>query len=138
MGIAVRNVVLMGMGEPLDNFDQVIHAIEIMEDQRGLDIAKRHITLSTVGLPHEIDRLGELNWNRLRLALSLNAPNDSIRDQLMPINKRFPMRMLKTALQRYPLGKGGTVFLEYVLIRGVNDRLQHARELDPLYRGAAR
>ncbi len=129
MGIAVRNVVFMGMGEPLDNFDQVVHAIEIMEDQRGLNIAKSHITLSTVGLPHKIDRLGELKWNRLRLALSLNAPSDSIRNQLMPINKRYPMQMLRTALQRYPLGKGGAVFLEYVLIRGVNDRLQHAREL---------
>ena len=129
LGIPLRNVVFMGMGEPLDNFDQVTHAIEIMADQRGLNIAKRHMTLSTVGLANGIEALGRLNWNRLRLALSLNAPNDAIRDDLMPINKRYPMPMLKAVLRRFPLGKGGTVFVEYVLIRGVNDRLQHACEL---------
>ena len=129
MGIALRNVVFMGMGEPLDNLDQVAHAIEIMEDQRGLDIAKRHMTLSTVGLADAIAALGGLNWRRLRLAISLNASNDTIRDRLMPINTRYPMQMLKAALRQYPLDKGGTVFVEYVLIRGVNDRMQHAREL---------
>ncbi len=129
LGVKVRNVVFMGMGEPLDNFDHVIHAITIMEDQRGLDIAKRHMTLSTVGLPHAIGALGHLNWGRLRLAISLNAPNDAIRNELMPVNRRYPMQHLKAALQHYPLGKGESLFVEYVLIRGVNDQTEHAREL---------
>jgi 23S rRNA (adenine2503-C2)-methyltransferase len=129
LGIEARNVVFMGMGEPLDNFDAVVRAIRIMEDQRGLNIAQRHMTLSTVGLPDGIDALGRLNWSRLRLALSLNAPNDAIRNALMPINHRFPMERLKAALHRYPFGRGGAVFVEYVLIQGVNDRLEHARQL---------
>lgn len=126
MGIDVRNVVFMGMGEPLDNFDQVVHAIRVMEDQRGLNIAKRRITVSTVGLPGQIERLASLDWPQLKLAVSLNAPGDIIRDRIMPANIRFPMQDLKEALKTYPLARGNALFVEYVLIKDVNDDPRYA------------
>ena len=129
MGLKVRNVVFMGMGEPLDNFEAVTQAIRVMEDQRGLDIAKRHITLSTAGLPHKIEQLARLNWPQLKLALSLNAPEDTLRTELMPINRHWPMDTLKKALATYPLGRGNAFFMEYVLIKDINDQPRHARQL---------
>lgn len=135
LGVPVRNVVFMGMGEPLDNFDAVTRAIAVMSDQRGLNIAKRRITLSTVGLVHGLDALGGLGWHHLRLAISINASNDIIRETLMPINRRFAMRDLKHALLRYPLADGDTFFIEYVLIRGLNDHPEHARQLGRFLRG---
>jgi 23S rRNA (adenine2503-C2)-methyltransferase len=135
MGIDVRNVVFMGMGEPLDNFDAVMQAVLVMEDQRGLDIAKRHITISTAGLPHKIRQLARLNWPRLKLALSLNASNDTLRTELMPINRHWPMDRLKEALAAYPLGRGSAFFIEYVLIKGLNDQPEHARQLAHYFKG---
>jgi 23S rRNA (adenine2503-C2)-methyltransferase len=129
MGLTVRNVVFMGMGEPLDNFDPLIRSIRVLEDQRGLNIAKRHVTVSTVGLVDGIEKLSAQNWPQLRLAVSLNAPSDDIRSRLMPINRRFPLSELKTALRNYPLGRGNALFMEYVLIRGQNDHPGHARQL---------
>jgi 23S rRNA (adenine2503-C2)-methyltransferase len=119
--IPVRNVVFMGMGEPLDNFAAVVQAVRVLEDQRGLNIAKRHITISTVGLPEAIGRLAAINWPQLNLAVSLNAPNDDIRSELMPINGRYPMAALKEALDAYILSGGRALFVEYVLIKGIND-----------------
>lgn len=129
MRAAVRNVVFMGMGEPLDNFDNVVQAIDVISDQRGLDIALRHITVSTVGLPRGIRRLAALGWPQLKLAVSLNAPNDDLRNRLMPINRRYPLERLKEALCFYPLGRGNAIFMEYVLIKGVNDNPRYAAEL---------
>jgi 23S rRNA (adenine2503-C2)-methyltransferase len=129
MGIDVRNVVFMGMGEPLDNFDAVVQAIRVLEDQRGMNIAKRRITISTVGLPQAIERLARLNWPRLKFALSLNAPNDALRSELMPINRRYPLERLKGALMVYPLARGSAIFMEYVLIKGINGQPEHARQL---------
>lgn len=129
MKVAVRNVVFMGMGEPLDNFDNVVQAIDVISDQRGLDIALRHITLSTVGLPRGIRRLATLGWPQLKLAVSLNAPNDDLRNRLMPINRRYPLERLKEALRLYPLGRGNAIFMEYVLIKGVNDDPRYAAAL---------
>lgn len=135
MGMNIRNVVFMGMGEPLDNFDPVVQAVRVMEDQRGLNIAKSHITLSTAGLPHGIERLSELNWPQLKLALSLNAPNDQLRNELMPINRRWPMDALKNALAKVPLTRGNALFIEYVLIKEVNDHPRYARQLAEYLRG---
>jgi len=135
MGLRVRNVVFMGMGEPLDNFDNVVQAIEVLADQRGLDIARRHITLSTVGLPQGIQRLAELNWPQLKLAVSLNAPDDHLRSQLMPINRRYSMDVLKKALHHYPLARGNALFIEYVLIKGVNDHPRQAAKLAAFFQG---
>ena len=133
MGIDVRNVVFMGMGEPLDNFDPVVQAVRVMEDQRGLNIAKRRITVSTVGLPHKIDQLADLNWPQLKLALSLNAPNDELRSDLMPISRKYPLDRLQKALAGYPLARGNAIFIEYVLIKGVNDQREHARQLKDFF-----
>jgi 23S rRNA (adenine2503-C2)-methyltransferase len=135
MGAAVRNVVFMGMGEPLDNFDNVVQAIDVISDQRGLDIALRHITLSTVGLPQGIRQLGARGWPQLKLAVSLNAPDDSLRDRLMPVNRRHPMASLKKALSQYPLARGNAIFMEYVLIKGVNDDPRFAAMLAAFFKG---
>ena len=129
LGANVRNVVFMGMGEPLDNLDHVIQAVRVLEDQRGLDIARRYITISTVGLIDGIDRLARIDGGPLNLAVSLNAPEDTIRSRLMPINRIHSMGALKDALKRYPLPKKSSIFVEYVLIRGVNDQPAHARAL---------
>lgn len=135
MGIDVRNVVFMGMGEPLDNYEAVIQAIRVLEDQRGLNIAKRHITLSTAGLVPAIRRLAARKWPQLKLAVSLNAPNDGLRNTLMPINRSHPMSELKEVLTSVPLARGNALLMEYVLIKGINDRPEHARQLAEYLRG---
>jgi 23S rRNA (adenine2503-C2)-methyltransferase len=129
LGFDVRNVVFMGMGEPLDNLDNVVQAIRVLEDQRGMDIARRYITVSTSGLIEGIDRLARLDDGPVNLAVSLNAPSDDIRSRIMPVNRNNPMAALKASLLRYPLRKKSSFFMEYVLIEGINDRKEHAREL---------
>ncbi len=129
LGLEVRNVVFMGMGEPLDNFEQVVQAIRVLEDQRGLDIAKRRITVSTCGRVDGIRRLAALNWPQLKLAVSLNAADDRTRSDLMPVNRQYDLADLKQALRDYPLARGNVLLMEYVLIAGVNDSEDDARHL---------
>ena len=129
LGKDIRNVVFMGMGEPLDNVEAVIRAARVISDQKGFDIAPRHITISTVGVEGGIDRLGNANLTNLNLALSLNASNDALRSELMPANKRYSMDRIKAALHRYPLRRNGIFFIAYVLVKGVNDTPGHAAEL---------
>ncbi len=129
LGFDIRNIVFMGMGEPLDNIDNVVHAIRVLADQRGLDIARRYMTVSTVGLIAGIDRLARLEGGTVNLAVSLNAPRDEIRSAIMPVNRSNPMAALKAALMRYPLAKKSALFMEYVLIQGVNDSREDARDL---------
>lgn len=129
LGVDIRNVVFMGMGEPLDNLDNLLQAIRVLTDQRGLDIARRYITVSTAGLTAGIERLARSDVAPVNLAVSLNASNDTIRSQLMPINRAIPMAALRGSLMRYPLAKKAALFVEYVLIEGVNDRDRHAVEL---------
>jgi len=129
LGFDIRNVVFMGMGEPLDNPDNIIQAIRVLVDQRGMDIARRHITVSTVGLTAGIDRLSRFDGGPVNLAVSLNAPNDNIRSRLMPINRSIPMAVLRDVLLAYPLAKKSALFVEYVLIQGVNDQKDHATAL---------
>lgn len=129
LGAGIRNVVFMGMGEPLDNAARVLQAIRILSDPRGMNIANRHITLSTVGLADTIHSLSKRNDPTFHLAVSLNAPNDRIRSKMMPINRKYPMHMLKAALMEYPLKGTEVLFIEYVLIKNVNDAQEHAREL---------
>ena len=128
-GAAVRNVVFMGMGEPFDNFDAVVKAVRVLSDQRGLDIAQRYITLSTAGRVDGIEKLAALGMPHVKLAVSLNAPNDGLRSQLMPINDAVPLKRLQQALRAYPLKKGDAVMIAYVLIPGVNDDPECARQL---------
>ena len=129
LGANVRNVVFMGMGEPLDNFDNVVEAICTLHEDREHQIPRRRITVSTAGRCDGIRRLSRLGWRRLHLAVSLNAPNDEIRSQIMPINDVEPMAALREAINSYPVRAGGHVLIEYVLIKGLNDQPKHAREL---------
>ena len=125
----IRKLVFMGMGEPFDNFESVVQAIRVLTDPVGLSLSKRQITISTVGRVAGIRRLAELNWRYLQLAVSLNAPNDEIRSRIMPINRAEPMAALRAAMLDYPLRRNGYFMIGYVLIPGVNDAVEHAREL---------
>jgi len=128
-GAQIRNVVFMGMGEPFDNFEAVVHAVRVLSDQRGLDIAQRYITVSTAGRIDGIAKLAALEMPHLKLAVSLNAPNDALRSQLMPINRGATLAQLQESLRRYPLKKGYEFMIAYVLIPGVNDAPECARQL---------
>ncbi len=128
------NIVMMGMGEPLLNYDQVIKAVRLLVDQQGLAIAPRCVTLSTAGVVPRIYDLGR-EAIRPRLAISLTAPNDELRDRLFPINRKYPLTELIEACRRYPLGERERLTFEYVMLDGVNDGDQHARELVRLLSG---
>ncbi len=132
--IRISNVVLMGMGEPLDNFDNVLRFLELAGDEKGLNIGMRHITLSTCGI---VPKIRELAKRRLQinLAVSLHAPNDEIRRQTMPVAKAYPMDELLAACRDYFAATGRRVTFEYALIRGVNDSDAQARELGQRLKG---
>ncbi len=129
----ISNVVLMGMGEPLLNFDNVVSAMKIMMNDYAYGLSWRRITLSTAGVVPALDRLRE--ECRVNLALSLHAPDDDLRDELVPLNKKYPLKELIPACQRY-LGDDTRrrVTIEYVLLKGVNDSPQQARALVKLLR----
>lgn len=131
----IDNVVFMGMGEPFDNFDEVIQAVRVLTDPLGLSLGMSRITISTVGRVEGIRKLASLGWRRINLAVSLNAPNDEIRSQIMPINRVEPMSMLREALLDYPLRTCQFFMIEYVLIPGVNDAPDHARQVADYLRG---
>jgi 23S rRNA (adenine2503-C2)-methyltransferase len=122
------NLVFMGQGEPLLNYDNVMQAFRILSDTRGVGIPASRITLSTAGVVPGIERLAR-EQHRPRLAISLNAPNDDIRTRIMPINKKWPIAELLRACREFPLRPGEKLTFEYVLLAGVNDSLTHAREL---------
>ncbi len=128
----ISNVVFMGMGEPLANFDQVVTAINVLLDDLGYGLSKRRVTVSTSGLVPFIDRLRETVDTAL--AVSLHAPIDVLRDELVPINRKYPLRDLMAACQRYTSGKDRhlQIVYEYVMLDGVNDLPEHARELGRL------
>jgi 23S rRNA (adenine2503-C2)-methyltransferase len=128
------NIVMMGMGEPLLNYDQVIKAVRLLLDQRGLAIAPRGITLSTAGVVPRIYDLGREEI-RPRLAISLTATNDELRNNLFPINRKYPLAELMEACRQYPLGERERLTFEYVMLDGVNDTDAHARELVRLLSG---
>lgn len=128
------NIVMMGMGEPLLNYDQVMRAVRLLVDQKGLAIAPRGVTLSTAGIVPRIYDLGREEV-RPRLAISLTAPDDELRNQLFPINRKYPLAELIEACRRYPLGERERLTFEYVMLDGVNDSDQQARELVRLLSG---
>ena len=125
----VTNVVLMGMGEPLLNFDHVLAATRLMMDDLAFGISKRRVTISTAGVVPAIYKLADVS--DVSLAVSLHAPNDELRDQLVPINRRYPIAQLMDACRHYlaGLGERRALTMEYTLLRGVNDELEHARQL---------
>lgn len=127
-GLKVSNVVLMGTGEPLDNFENVVKFLRIVNHSEGLNIGMRHITISTCGLVPEIKRLADLNL-QITLAVSLHAPNDNIRKQIMPVARRYDIDELLDACRYYINKTNRRITFEYSLIHEVNDREEHAREL---------
>lgn len=133
-GRLVSNVVMMGMGEPLYNFENVKQALAVASDGEGLSLSKRRITLSTSGVVPEIARTGEEMG--VMLAISLHAVNDELRNELVPINKKYPLKALLDACRAYPgLSNARRITFEYVMLKDVNDRMEDARELVRLLKG---
>lgn len=129
LNIPIRNIVFMGMGEPLDNFDNVINAIHVLTDPRGFDFPKKYITVSTAGYIPGIKKLADSNPKGIHLAVSINAANNTLRNQLMPINRKYFLSSLQKTLANYPLKSKGVLFIEYVLIKNINDSDEHADQL---------
>jgi 23S rRNA (adenine2503-C2)-methyltransferase len=129
--LRLSNIVFMGMGEPLDNPEAVFKSCEILHDPWGVNISRKKITISTSGLVPEMWRVAAAG---LRLAVSLNGSNDEIRTKVMPINKRYPIKELLEACRKYSKETDDKVTFEYVLLKGVTDQIEHARELHKLTR----
>ena len=127
-GLPVSHIVLMGIGEPLDNFDNVMRFLELVNSPDGMNISMRHISLSTCGLVPKIRALAEKKL-QLTLSVSLHAPNDRVRDTIMPVNKAYPTEELLQACRDYYDITGRRISFEYAMIQGVNDREEDAREL---------
>jgi 23S rRNA (adenine2503-C2)-methyltransferase len=126
--VEIRNIVMMGMGEPLHNLDNVIPAIQIMIDGNGLQLSNRRVTVSTCGVVPEMERLGRELPN-VNLAVSLNATTDELRNRIMPINRRYPLKDLLRACREFPLPGRRKVTFEYVMLGGLNDTLEDAKRL---------
>jgi 23S rRNA (adenine2503-C2)-methyltransferase len=130
----LSHIVVMGMGEPLANLDRLLAALDEAHRPDGLGISARRITISTVGLPPAMDRLTQTRC-QYHLAVSLHAPNDTLRDQLVPVNKKIGLQKVLAAADRYFEASGRRLTFEYVLLAGLNDQPQHARQLAALLRG---
>ncbi len=133
-GCKITNIVLMGMGEPLLNTENVFEALRRLISPKMFNISPRRITLSTAGIVPGIKALGESGLG-VNLAVSINAPNDEIRDRIMPVNKKYPLKALVKALKDYPLAPRRRITVEYVMLKGINDKVEHAAELGRLLRG---
>lgn len=133
LGPQINSLVFMGMGEPLANYDEVVRAIHILTDPDGLMFSHRRVTLSTVGLIPEIRRLG--TETLVNLAVSIHAADDRLRDEIMPVNRKYPLADLMRACREYPLPARKRITFEYILIEGVNDSPRQARELVRLLYG---
>ena len=127
-GLPISHIVLMGIGEPLDNFDNVMRFLELVNSPEGMNISMRHISLSTCGLVPKIDELAKKNL-QLTLSVSLHAPNDGIRNTIMPVNKAYPSQELIDACRRYYAATSRRISFEYAMIGGVNDSKENAKEL---------
>jgi 23S rRNA (adenine2503-C2)-methyltransferase len=130
----LRNLVFMGMGEPLHHYEETARALRLLTHPDGGKMSPRRITVSTVGLVPGIRRLGEDFGGKIGLAVSLHAPDDEIRDRIMPMNKRYPIAELMKALREYPMPPRRRITIEYTLIGGVNDQPRHADKLAELLR----
>ena len=127
-GQPISHIVLMGIGEPLDNFDNVMRFLELVNSPEGMNISMRHISLSTCGLVPKIDELAKRNL-QLTLSVSLHAPTDAVRDTIMPVNKAYPRQELIDACRRYYEATSRRISFEYAMIQGVNDSRENAKEL---------
>jgi 23S rRNA (adenine2503-C2)-methyltransferase len=130
----LANIVVMGMGEPLANLDALLETLEVASAKNGLGIGARHITISTVGLPAKIKRLADLG-KQYHLAVSLHAPNDSLRNRIVPTNDKTGLDAILAAADYFFAKTGRQVTYEYVLLGGINDDVTHARELACLLQG---
>ena len=134
MGIRISNIVLMGIGEPLDNFDSVLRFLQLVNSPQGLQIGMRHISLSTCGLVEKVDKLAEYNL-QLTLSVSLHAPDDETRSRIMPVNRRYGVDEVLAACSRYFEKTGRRISYEYAMIRDVNDTDRHAKLLAEKLKG---
>ncbi|MEW6429364.1 MAG: 23S rRNA (adenine(2503)-C(2))-methyltransferase RlmN [Thermodesulfobacteriota bacterium] len=130
---ALSNLVFMGMGEPLANFTNLLAALDILIDQRGLDFSERRVTVSTCGIVPKMAELGRAT--RVNLAVSLHAADDATRSLLMPVNTTWPLAELMEACRTFPKPRRKRIMMEYILIRGINDAPEHAGKLAKLLRG---
>ncbi len=133
-GVRISNIVLMGMGEPLDNYENVLRFLDLVSSEEGMNVGMRHISLSTCGIVNRIYDLAEKKY-QLTLSVSLHAPNDEIRSRLMPVNRRWGIEELLTACRYYQSRTGRRISFEYAMIGGVNDNRDCARELARRLRG---
>ena len=133
-GLPVSHIVLMGIGEPLDNLENVLRFLELVNHPDGMNISMRHISLSTCGLVPKIDELASHKL-QISLAISLHGPNDQVRDRIMPVNKAYPIEELLAACRRYYDATSRRIHFEYAMIQGVNDSEDAARELLQRLRG---
>lgn len=129
----ISNIVFMGMGEPLHNLDNVVESLRFLLDERAMNFSKNKVTVSTCGLVPQMLKFGELM--DVKLAVSLTATTDAVRDRLIPINRRYPLEKLLTACREYPLKRRGRITFEYTLLKGVNDSLEDADRLVQMMRG---
>ena len=132
-GRRITNIVFMGMGEPLHNYDAVMGAVSLLNDPHGLGLGHRHITISTVGLVPAIDKFAD-EAVQVNLAISLHAPNDEVRSHIMPVNRKYPIADLMAACERYIAKTNRKIFFEYIMLEGVNDTPEIAKELVGLMR----
>ncbi len=133
-GERISNVVFMGMGEPLLNFESVKRAVQILTDERMVGISSRKVTVSTCGIIPGIRRMAK-ELNRVKLAVSLHATDDETRSFLVPVNRKYPIRELFRELRRYPADNTRRIMVEYVMLKGINDSLQDAEKLASLVKG---
>ena len=133
-GLPVSHIVLMGIGEPLDNFENVMRFLELVNSPEGMNISMRHISLSTCGLVPKIDQLAEKKL-QISLAISLHGTNNQIRNQIMPVNKAYPIEELVAACRRYYEKTSRRIHFEYAMIHNLNDSVQQAKELLTLLKG---
>ncbi len=133
-GVRVSHIVMMGMGEPFDNFDNAMRFLRLVTDENGLNLSMRHISLSTCGIVPGIYRLAEENL-QLTLSVSLHAPNNALRSSMMPVNKKWPVETLIKACKDYTSATSRRISFEYALVSGVNDTPACARELAALLKG---
>ena len=135
-GLPISNIVLMGIGEPLDNYETVRRFLELIHHKDGMNIGMRHISLSTCGLVDRIERLAEEDL-QLTLSVSLHAPDDATRNQIMPVNRRWPLQTLIAACRKYYEKTGRRISFEYAMIKGINDTKAHCSALIALLDGLA-
>lgn len=134
LNIRISHIVLMGIGEPFDNYDNVMNFIDIINEPKGIDLGARHITVSTSGLVPKINEFTN-NPKQVNLAISLHAPNNEIRNKIMPINKAYPIEKLIESVKEYIKKTNRRVTFEYIMLKDINDKVENAIELSKLLKG---